>query len=65
MVYGQKNEAPPADLLKTIAQEMGEVVPGSIHYRALFMVGVVLFTLSLAINYVAQRIVHRYRISIG
>jgi phosphate transport system permease protein len=48
-----------------IAQEMGEVVKGGIHYRALFMVGVVLFVLSLGINYVAQRIVHRYRISIG
>jgi hypothetical protein len=24
MVYGQKGEAPPADLLKTVAQEMGE-----------------------------------------
>ncbi len=48
-----------------VAQEMGEVVPGSIHYRALFMVGVVLFVLALAINYVAQRIVQRYRISIG
>ena len=48
-----------------IAQEMGEVVPGSIHYRALFMVGVVLFVLALGINYVAQRIVQRYRISIG
>ena len=48
-----------------IAQEMGEVVQGSVHYRALFVVGLVLFFLSLAINYVAQRIVHRYRISIG
>jgi phosphate transport system permease protein len=48
-----------------IAQEMGEVVPGSIHYRALFMVGIVLFVLALGINYLAQRIVHRYRISIG
>jgi len=48
-----------------VAQEMGEVVKGSIHYRALFMVGVMLFTISLGINYVAQRIVHRYRISIG
>jgi len=48
-----------------IAQEMGEVVPGSIHYRALFMVGVVLFVLALGINYLAQRIVQRYRISIG
>jgi phosphate transport system permease protein len=48
-----------------VAQEMGEVVKGSIHYRALFMVGIVLFILALGINYVAQRIVHRYRISIG
>jgi phosphate transport system permease protein len=48
-----------------IAQEMGEVVQGSIHYRALFVVGLLLFLLSLAINYAAQRIVRRYRISIG
>jgi len=48
-----------------IAQEMGEVVNGSIHYRALFVVGIVLFFLALGINYVAQRIVRRYRISIG
>ncbi len=48
-----------------IAQEMGEVVHGSIHYRALFVVGMVLFFLSLLINYLAQRVVRRYRISIG
>ena len=48
-----------------IAQEMGEVVRGSIHYRALFVVGLVLFVLSLLINYVAQKIVRRYRISVG
>jgi phosphate transport system permease protein len=48
-----------------IAQEMGEVVRGSIHYRALFMVGLALFVLSLGINYAAQKIVRRYRISIG
>jgi phosphate transport system permease protein len=48
-----------------IAQEMGEVVRGSIHYRALFVVGLALFFLSLLINYVAQAIVRRYRISIG
>ncbi len=48
-----------------IAQEMGEVVRGSIHYRALFVVGLVLFILSLLINYVAQGIVRRYRISVG
>ena len=48
-----------------IAQEMGEVVRGSIHYRALFMVGLCLFAVTLAINYTAQRIAHRYRMSIG
>ena len=48
-----------------IAQEMGEVVRGGIHYRALFVVGMALFLLALLINYVAQRIVARYRISIG
>ena len=48
-----------------IAQEMGEVVPGSIHYRALFMVGIVLFLLALLINFIAQKIIARYRISIG
>jgi len=48
-----------------IAQEMGEVVRGSIHYRALFMIGLVLFFISLVINYAAQKIVQRYRMSIG
>lgn len=44
-----------------IAQEMGEVVHGGIHYRALFVVGIVLFILSLLINYVAQKILRRYK----
>jgi len=43
-----------------IAQEMGEVVHGSLHYRALFMVGIVLFFASLIINYSAQWIVKKY-----
>jgi phosphate transport system permease protein len=44
-----------------IAQEMGEVVRGSVHYRALFMVGIVLFFASLFINWSAQWVVKRYR----
>jgi phosphate transport system permease protein len=48
-----------------IAQEMGEVVRGSIHYRALFMVGLVLFVITLGINYLAQKFVARFRMSIG
>lgn len=45
-----------------IAQEMGEVVQGGIHYRALFVVGMLLFLITFLINYLAQRIVQRYRV---
>jgi phosphate transport system permease protein len=45
-----------------IAQEMGEVPHNSIHYRALFMIGVLLFLISLLVNWLAQKIVRRYRI---
>lgn len=48
-----------------IAQEMGEVASGSIHYRALFMVGIVLFVISLIINFLAQKVVKNFKISIG
>jgi phosphate transport system permease protein len=46
-----------------VAQEMGEVIPGSTHYRALFLVGTLLFFISLLINYIAQRIMRKYSIS--
>ena len=44
-----------------IAQETGEVDKGSLHWRALFMVGLILFVISLAINFLAQKIIHRFR----
>lgn len=44
-----------------IAQEMGEVEFESIHYRALFMVGIVLFLIALAVNFLAQTITHKIR----
>ncbi len=43
-----------------IAQELGEVDRGSLHWRALFMVGMVLFAISLTINFFAQRILKKY-----
>ncbi|NNM31202.1 MAG: phosphate ABC transporter permease subunit PstC, partial [Akkermansiaceae bacterium] len=46
-----------------IAQETGEVDPGSLHWRALFMVGLILFAISLFINWTAQKIIHRFRIA--
>jgi len=45
-----------------IAQEMGEVAAGTIHYRALFVVGLLLFTIALSLNYTAQKILGRYRL---
>lgn len=44
-----------------IAQEMGEVEFGSIHYRALFMVGITLFLIALLVNLLSQTIVGRYK----
>ncbi|MGB1260049.1 MAG: PstC family ABC transporter permease, partial [Akkermansiaceae bacterium] len=43
-----------------IAQETGEVTAGSIHFRALFMVGLVLFTISLVLNSLAQNVVKKF-----
>lgn len=42
-----------------IAQELGEVDAGSLHWRALFMVGMVLFVISLLVNFSAQRVLKR------
>ena len=47
-----------------IAQEMGEVERASIHYRALFVLGILLFLISLLVNWLAQKIVHKFKISV-
>lgn len=46
----------------TIAAEMGEVAFGSIHYRALFCVGIVLLVVTFIINLVAQKFLRKYKI---
>ncbi|GAB4048870.1 phosphate ABC transporter permease subunit PstC [Spirosoma litoris] len=48
-------------LTATIAIELGEVARGTIHYKALFAVGGVLFLLTGIINILAERMVARYR----
>ncbi len=45
----------------TIAAEMGEVAFGSVHYRALFCVGIVLLLATFGLNMVAQKVLKRYR----
>lgn len=44
----------------TIAAEMGEVPFGSIHYQALFWVGIVLLIITFLLNVVAQRVLKKY-----
>ena len=48
-----------------VAQEIPEVARGSLQYRALFMLAIMLFLISLFINYVAQIFVRKFKISVG
>ena len=48
-----------------VAQELGEVQQGSIHWQALFVIGVCLFLITLLINYLAQKVVRRIKLSAG
>jgi phosphate transport system permease protein len=52
---------PAHTLTGIIAQELGEVPLGSVHYRALFVVGIVLFAAVLAINATAHRFVNKMK----
>jgi phosphate transport system permease protein len=42
--------SPVRTMTATIASEMGEVAAGSLHYRILFLIGILLFIFSLIIN---------------
>jgi phosphate transport system permease protein len=53
---------PVRTMTATIAAEMGEVARGSVHYHALFGIGIVLFILTFLINLtVARAILRRKR----
>lgn len=45
---------PVRTLTATIAAEMGETVRGGLHYRALFAIGLVLFSITFIINFIAD-----------
>ncbi len=51
---------PVRTLTATIAAEMGEVPFGSVHYSALFCVGVVLMLITFGLNMIAQKVLKRY-----
>jgi len=42
-----------------IAIEIGDVVFGSLHFHALFVVGLVLFLITFAVNLLADILIHR------
>jgi phosphate transport system permease protein len=52
---------PARTMTATIAAEMGEVANGSVHYHSLFLIGIVLFLISLVINLTAASVVFRQR----
>jgi len=52
---------PTRTMTATIAAEMGEVANGSVHYHALFLIGILLFLISLGVNLLAARFVFRQR----
>jgi phosphate transport system permease protein len=52
---------PIRTLTATIAAELGEVVAGDDHYRVLFVIGLVLFAVTFAVNLIADLVVKGIR----
>jgi len=53
--------SPVRTMTATIAAEMGEVANGSVHYHVLFLIGIVLFLISLVVNITASAVVFRQK----
>ena len=53
--------SPVRTMTATIAAEMGEVASGSVHYHVLFLIGIVLFLISLVVNITASAVVFRQK----
>lgn len=52
---------PTRTMTATIAAEMGEVAKGSVHYHVLFLIGIILFLISLTVNIIASAMVFRVK----
>jgi phosphate transport system permease protein len=52
---------PIRTLTATIAAELGEAVRGDVHYRVLFVIGLVLFAVTFAVNLTADLVVKGIR----
>jgi phosphate ABC transporter permease protein PstC len=53
--------APARTMTATIAAEMGEVATGSIHYHVLFLIGIILFLITLVVNLTASAVLLRQK----
>ena len=53
--------SPVRTMTATIAAEMGEVANGSTHYHLLFLIGIILFLISLIVNVTASAVVFRQK----
>ena len=53
--------SPVRTMTATIAAEMGEVANGSVHYHVLFLIGIVLFLISLVVNITASTVIFRQK----
>ena len=56
---------PVRPMTSTIAAEMGEAVMGSLHYHALFAIGLILFLITFIFNIIAEVISRRFRLKLG
>jgi phosphate transport system permease protein len=67
MATGHANQVPHSlldqvqTLTATIAAELGETAHGDDHYRVLFVIGIVLFILTFAVNLTADLVVKGIR----
>ncbi|MDR1695103.1 MAG: phosphate ABC transporter permease subunit PstC [Endomicrobium sp.] len=56
---------PIRPMTSAIAAEMGEAAVGSVHYHALFAIGLILFLITLIFNAAAEIISKKYRVKLG
>jgi phosphate transport system permease protein len=52
---------PVRTMTAAIAIEQGETVQGGLHYRSLFVVAMVLFCMTFAVNLASDLILHKYQ----
>lgn len=56
---------PVRPMTSTIAAEMGETAMGSLHYNALFSIGLILFLITFIFNIVAELVSRKFRLKLG